>query len=754
MSQILIPQSAPSLEETQPTPEELEVEQEAKDKEIKDILKTLTDSLLEKEIEFRRLKLAVWRRNELLWRNVQRLLWDETSLAYRSITEFSAEDFEGTEILPEEMNGTINIIRAFGESVIGALSATLPSTKFWPKDADNPVDLITAKTFSIVAELIAKYNVSPIIFLRALYILFIEDYVAAYTHYEEDKKFGTHPNEVYREETRTENYSVCATCGSSVDDTDLACPTCGSQEPPVNETAEVTDVVFDHIDHEIKGRVIIEVYGPSNVIIPLSARDQASCPFLALDTEVHIAAIRQRYGVDVEPNANVDDYNSGMWARLPPEQGNQSGDYSTVRKMWIRPWAYHQLKNDDQISKLTAEYPEGCCVDIVDREVLECDSSDLDEFWTISVNPLSRFLHADAPANLVVPIQEMYTDLIDLIMETIRQGITEVFADVQALDWNNYSKTEKAPGLVNPATARPGQSLSNSFFQVNSATLSKEVQFFLEKLEQMGQFVIGAFPSIYGGPQESGKTAREYELSRNNALQRLGVLWKIINAWWPSVMTKSCLLFRKKVKYDENMVKPNGSSFVNVWVRRMDMLGEIADITPEISDQFPVSWAEQRDVVLQAIQTNNQAILATVFDPENMELVKKVFGIESLVIPGMADREKQLMEIAELLKGQPNPDGSPSVPVERLVDDNDLCVRVIRAWLVSTTGIDAKMNNQPGYANVMAQYQARLALQQQQMQEKALAEAAANPDKSGKSKEEPPSPGEPRVNPPEENLNA
>ena len=38
-----------------------------------------------------------------------------------------------------------------------------------------------------------------------------------------------------------------------------------------------------------------------------------------------------------------------------------------------------------------------------------------------------------------------------------------------------------------------------------------------------GQFVLGDFPSIYGGPAQSGsKTAREYLESRAVALQRLG----------------------------------------------------------------------------------------------------------------------------------------------------------------------------------------------------------------------------------------
>lgn len=707
--------------------EEVETEEDQKIK-INNICQNLVEDLTRAEQPYRELKLGILRRNELMWRGIQRILYDENAATYRSISEYSADELEELEILPEQMNGIINIVKAYGESIIGALAASIPKTRFNPKDAENPVDIIAARAASKVSDLIEKQNVSPILFLNALFTLFTEDYVAAYTFYQEAEEFGTYPEVVTKDERKQFDVQICPVCGYYLDDTaelDVVsgakkCDVCGEIITPEFESYEYTDTVFDRIDHKTKGRIIIEIYGPSSVMIPLGCRSQKDTPYLILDTEVHKAFVKFFFEDISEGDleSSKASWANGSWARLPLEYGGDTVDTVPVRKVWVRPAAYSLIKEEEDRILFYNLFPKGCVITKINNESHTVAAAELDKHWTISKNPLSKFIHADPPINSIIPVQEMFTDLNDLTMETIRQAITETFADPNTIDFANYTKIEARPGQVLPAQPRPGMGLDSSFFQVKNATLSQEVKFYMDFLQQIGQFILGAFPSIYGGPQEGGKTAREYELSRAQALQRLSIIWKVLSNWWPVVMTKAVKLFKDYLKWDESFSKPAADGgFTKVWIRQQELMGEIADVEPETSEQFPTTFAEQRDQIMNLIGFQNDKINEAVFSLDNIELLQKVSGIPDLKLPGAADRQKQLIEIAEMLKSPPNPDGSPTIPVEKLIDDNDICLQTIRTWLVSVDGLDAKESNPEGYANVFAQYQARIFLKEQQMME-------------------------------------
>lgn len=734
--------------------QEPELDEEDQKERLNKICTDLVEELTRSEQPYRELKLGILRRNELMWRGIQRILYDENAATYRSISEYSADELEDLEILPEQMNGIINLVKAYGESIIGALAQAIPKTRFNPKDAENPIDIIAAKAASKVAQLIEKQNVSPIIFLNALFTLFTEDYVAAYSFYQEAEEFGTYPQIITRDEKRQFETQICPVCGAYLDDTEeldivsgaKKCETCGEIVNPEYETYEYADTVFDRIDHKCKGRIVLEIYGPSSVMIPISARNQKDIPYLILDTEVNKAFVRFFFK-DIEEGdilSSKASWANGSWARLPLEYGGDTVDNVPVRKVWVRPATYYSIKDKDDRDLMMKLFPKGSVITKVNNECYEVSEGELDKHWTISVNPLSKFLHADPPINSIIPVQEMFTDLNDLTMETIRQAITETFADPNAIDFDNYTKIEARPGQVLPAQPRPGMGLDSSFFQVKNATLSQEVKFYMEFLQQIGQFILGAFPSIYGGPQEGGKTAREYELSRAQALQRLSIIWKILVNWWPNVMMKSVKLFKDYLKWDESFSKPTADGgFTKVWIRQQEMLGEIADVEHEVSEQFPISFSEKRDAIMQLVGFNNDRINEAVFSLDNIDLLQLVSGIPELKLPGAADRQKQLIEIAELLKSPPNPDGSPTIPVERLIDNNEICLQTIRSWLVSVDGLDAKESNPDGYDNVFAQYQARIALKEQQMQEEQnqqmmMAQAGVKPSPDNDMSVKPP----------------
>ena len=184
---------------------------------------------------------------------------------------------------------------------------------------------------------------------------------------------------------------------------------------------------------------------------------------------------------------------------------------------------------------------------------------------------------ADPIGKPIAPVQELRNQANDLGIETFEHSIPETFADSEVLDFDKYQNSTAEPGSVYPVKAPMGRSVSDSFHSLKTATLTDEIDSFVSRLDADGQFVLGDFPSIYGGPAQSGsKTAREYLESRAVALQRLGLTWTMLKFWWAKVMATSVTLFIKELKEDEKYSVPSSvgsTDYVNVWIRQHELTG-------------------------------------------------------------------------------------------------------------------------------------------------------------------------------------
>jgi len=186
---------------------------------------------------------------------------------------------------------------------------------------------------------------------------------------------------------------------------------------------------------------------------------------------------------------------------------------------------------------------------------------------------------------------------------------------------------------------------------------------------------------------------------------------------------------------DEKFVKEQGQSFVNTWIRKAELQGKVGEIEPETSEAFPISWAQKRDVLLQLIQMQDPQIGAIFMHPENTSFVAELIGMEDLYIPGDDDRNKQLIEIAQLIQGQPTVMGidpmtgqeqfQSSVPVDQDVDRHEVESEICLSWLKSPVGMDTKESNPAAWMNVRAHYMEHVAIVQMQMMQQQQAAAQA-----------------------------
>jgi hypothetical protein len=206
-----------------------------------------------------------------------------------------------------------------------------------------------------------------------------------------------------------------------------------------------------------------------------------------------------------------------------------------------------------------------------------------------------------------------------------------------------------------------------------------------------------------------------------------------VQEWWAKAIGKAVKSFADNMREDEKSVQAKGSTFINVWIRKAEISGTVGDVEPEVSEAFPVSWSQKRDVIMNLMQMKDPAVTAVVTHPENAGLIATIIGVPELYIPGDDDRTKQLMEIAELVMAEPQmgpPDpmtGQPgmisTVPITPDLDNNQIESEICKAWLISEVGQDAKKNNPGGYANILAHKKEHDAVLAQQAQAQMMAQA-------------------------------
>lgn len=750
-------------------PEVAAAMQEQLNDDIGKALEEIVQQFTREDDPIRQFMSLTWVRNDYYWRGIFNIYWSEVASAWK---EFPSD----YELFPGQDDQNVNIYRGYGQSIIAALSASLPNVKFFPSDADSPDDIETAKAYTIASEAVQKHNSAEILLIRILFYMYKQGTVFVYNYPEGKEEYGTVETPVYDTKTMYQHDLTCPACGNVLEtyddeneetapvDTPGPCPniSCPSNQAgvdpetgleippqgaivPTVQTTPFSAPFIKEYKSDVKKRVCIEVYGCLNVRTNPYVKAQKDIQYLILSDEKHFSFLRNEYpGHEnkISGSAGGDIYRS---YRLGPDLNYYASESLCTReRAWLRPSAYHIFTEDaEQAILLKQVFPNGCKATFIDKEFIEAEAADLDDCWTISDSPVDNFIYADAIGADLVPIQEMRADLDRLKIETIRYGIPENFADPTVLDFKVYAQRENKVGQTVPAIPRQGQGLKDAFYETRAATLSQEVPALTEQLDTDAQFVTGAYPSIYGGQQEGGSnTLGEYRDSAARSLQRLGLYWRIVNNLWAKVIHKSTAEYLDNLLEDEKIVKAQGTGFVNVWIKRTALFGKVGTVEPEASEQFPVSWQQKNGILMTLLNMKNQNIDAALFHPENTSLIARILGLSELYIPGDEDRNKTLINIMELAKATPLPgvptvDATgmqipgpemPSIQIEPMVDNIPIAIETIKAFLNSMVGIELKRSMPLGYRNVVAYLGQYTTIQEQQMMQEQAAMAAEGGD--------------------------
>jgi hypothetical protein len=547
----------------------------------------------------------------------------------------------------------------------------------------------------------------------------------------------------------TQNFlsgSICPQCGAALSHHDF-------RRAPVVAIPRVTGV-----RRVPNGQEVISILGGLELNTPVWANEMHEFPYLQWQQEVHLAKLRAAYPHAADkiilggPVEAEDVY--ARASRVAVAQGlptTQPGDalYNliTFTRTWIRPWAFYAIEDKQTRDELLALFPGGCYVAFAGETYCESRNETLDDHWRVMHALPGDGQNRPSVGDSLVQIQERYNTLSNIQAETYEFGIPPIYADPQVLDFDALSSQTAEPAAHYPARAKPGQPLAASFFQPAPAQVPADMLEHQQELAgPVAQFLTGLFPAVFGGSQGgAGKTASGYAMARDQAMGRLGLVWRRLKQFYADLMLLGVDTFRQNRPQDVEIPLLGASGeFESKWIRLADLKGNI-QAHAEADETFPRSKAQQRSVLQSLIASNDPMIAQALSDPDNIAFIKGVFGLDEMSVPGEDAREKQLREIAQLLSGAPivqtAPDAPqnvielPSVPIDELLDDHAAELAEIRRWASSDAGQLARAQNPLGFANVRAHASAHQAALARQSAQAAMQTAATSAITNRRSKQ-------------------
>ncbi|MFY9690151.1 MAG: hypothetical protein WAJ86_09460 [Candidatus Acidiferrales bacterium] len=717
-----------------------------------------TESELSRRQEIRRIKQA-----HQFWRGLQYLWWDERDQNWHLPFEQKLMDNSSIEDMPRYEFVT-NIYQAFGLSIIAVLSQDVPRVRFFPSSAQAEEDVAAAKAATEVAGLVERNNRIGNLIVDEAFHLWTGGKVGAYVRFVVDgQRFGFHPEtEIGMREVRIGSDSyVCPDCGNEIsagaigekvagDGSQVAnktsaraatrhsdatpdtlhvkpdsCPQCGAvlTEEDFVAAETVTVPAAQTRLRVANGEEVVTITGGLELKTPPWANDMHEYPYLQWNMEVHQARLRAAYPhaadkIGAPVATSMQEYE--RLARLAQSQGGpltEGGDFNinliTFQRTWLRPWAFFALDDKSMRDELLQLFPDGAYVAFAGDAYCESRNENMDDHWRV-LHALPGDGSSGRPAlgDALISVQERFNTLSNLQIETYEYGIPPIYADSEVLDFDSLQNQTAEPGAHYPARAKPGQSLAAGFFQPEPAQVPPDLaEHAANLMGPIAQFLTGAFPALFGGAMANNDTAAGYSMARDQAMGRIGLVWRRMKFFHSDVMLLAVDCFRQNRPNDvEVTLLGAGAAFESKWIRLADLKGNLFSY-PETDEQYPTLWSQQRAVMMQLLASPDPQIQAVLGHPENMALIKRLIGLEEFVIPDEESRTKQYREIAQMVGEMPvvqRDDATgvelllPSIVPDEFADNHAVELEICMRWFSSDAGQVAKIEAPAGYANVRA----------------------------------------------------
>ena len=660
-----------------------------------------------------------------------------------------------------------NIYQATGMYLISSISGGKPIIRFRPKNADLDLDVQTAGASNDVLDLFYRTNGLQTQLNRQAYLLYNDGVSYAYVRYVADgQRFGFREEPVIvpvMQTLRPAGYecSVCQTftpedeAFAAIDESgEPLCPNCGTMLSPSDFRDAITGPIPQNVGNRQvpNGAEILNFYGAPEIRTPPEAGGIRDCTYLCLQTEEdqgfcsalypHLAEKIQAGTVMAEQSLLEE-----RMARISIKTGTWQGPYGatdgmtdkvTFTRIWIRPYAFFRIKDAEKRQRVLDAFPKGAFFAFAGDLFCESRNESMDDYWvSCHAYPGDGMVRPSIGEVLLDP-QDALNDLMDAEIQAARHAVPFLLMNQELMGTEEFKQSKARGGMVYGVEMKDGRSIGEQVFQTGTPAMPASVaQLRQEIFGNISQWLSGALPGMTGQGDPSLKTKGAYAQAREQALGRMGVTWQNILDCWTRIGELAVKHFIEN-RTTENTVVPEmtPTGFKNRVIKLASLQGQ-AVAYAENAEAFPLTMSEKRDN-LNVLGQASPAVAQGLMAPENQSLVKSIYDLEGLKLPGEKARAKQLKEIQKLLEdgaagmgpvpqivpgpvmpGPPvaGPEGMPmegppiqgppqqilvpSVAILPKLDDHAHELAAVVEWLQGEEAETAKQTNPAGYQNVI-----------------------------------------------------
>jgi len=682
---------------------------------------------------------------------------------------------------------------------IAALCPQVPKSKWMPVNAEELADVATAKAAQILIDIVERDNKEASLLKGQL--LYMWNCGAAFRHTRyivSAERVGTKKEPIYNS-TETEIMPArmhCYSCGADNPAGTQQCANCGKRMLDDSFYPPVTGPVTQQVGTEEvpQGAVVQNLYSPLEIDADPGASSLLDTPILNLEVEIHIAALRAAYPTmykEIQASASSVLSSNGSIDRLARQQiySQTSGQMDilsnmkpTLSRTWIQPWAF-DLEDDQEFGvRMRAAFPSGCLLINTGETFLTAKEADLNKEWTWAGTHENFKMFPPAPGDVVVPFQEDYNDLSNILQEGIDRCVSGIILGNDDLIGGNAMQGKRLlPGIINGVklkrTGAPGSmKLEDALWQFEIELKIQEAMAYCKEQMMDAQMYAMVPPQVYGGQGDpSIETAAGQKQQLGTAMGVLNIYWENLKDEHAAADERAVACAADNLTDDLQDVIEEKDGYQNQYVRLDDLQGSVHAYA-DTDQGLPVSASELRQRWMDLITAaENNPVAAAIFDdPANQEQAADAMGVSGMVVPGAAMRTKVLMVIKKLLQAEPmpvidpqtgqpavdpqsgQPKLQPSIMPTKGIDDNPDAVKVGKQtiWQYCQDKPQIADDKPQGFQNILLYLFALIAMGAAYDVQDAQAAGAAEGTKQGAAMQAaaPPPKPPPQLSPQEQNM--
>lgn len=423
-----------------------------------------------------------------------------------------------------------------------------------------------------------------------------------------------------------------------------------------------------------RGIETIEIGGKLEYKCPINCQSDAEMPWKQYSKEVDVA-----YAKAMFPD-KADDIKSGsagageneldriarINACLALEASYVTGDSMvrdcTIQRTWMRPSFFMEIKDKKVRAEFFEQFPDGLlCVYAGEAAVLARNENMDDHCTTIVAGPGSG-MNRMSLMEKVKTLQKRLNNWVDLLNEFFIRTVPMRVVDVDIYDMESLQNQSATPGdflgIKWQQSAGSGRPLSDSIFVEPTPTHQPSLPDFITWFaNDLPQLLSGALPSLFGSESNNDATNASsgvaLGIQRDQALARLGTPWH-------NIQLGLCNVYKQAVQLAAQCrtepIRTPGEPGEAVRIELTDLKGNVL-VFPADDPDVPESWNQRqaRYAGMIAEAATNPAIAAVLSNPVNAKMAHDAAGMEDFIIPQAVAWDKQMGELAILLKTGPVP---------------------------------------------------------------------------------------------------